>query len=421
MHLAAGTIYHMHSDYDAIVVGARVAGASTALLLARLGHRVLIIDRARFPSDVPNGHFIHRHGPPRLARWGLLDRIVATGCPPVSSILTYFGDFPLVAHHVEVDGVAWGYGPRRAVLDKVLIDAAVASGAELLDGEAVGGLLFRDGRVGGIRTHNGTTITARLTIGADGRHSRVAQLVAAPAREATPPLMCWYFTYFSDVPEAGFEMHLLPQRRVIFTHQTNDNLLAVFVGWPVDEFSSVRSDIERSFLEALDLAPGLGERIRSGTRAERLYGTADLPNYVRKPHGAGWALVGDAACHKDPLQARGIHDALLGAELLADTAQAGLAGTQPLEAALGEYELRFDEAMLPGYRENLESARLRPIPADILHLRYALRDKPLDATRYFLALYGRIAFDDFFNPANVERILSSDKAANRLISTAVVL
>jgi flavin-dependent dehydrogenase len=392
-------------DYEVIIVGARCAGASTAFLLARRGHRVLMVDRARFASELPHGHFIHRHGPPRLARWGLLDRIVATGCPAVSSILTYFGDFPLIAHRLEVDGVAYGYGPRRAVLDKVLVDAAVEAGAEHLEGVAVEELVIDDDRVVGIRDSRGTPITAQLIVGADGRHSRVAQLVGATSHETAPTLMCWYFTYFSDVPQAGFEMHVLPQRRVIFTHPTNDDLLTVFVGWPVSEFAAVRADIEANFMAALDLAPGLTPRVRSGKRVERFYGTADLPNFLKKPQGPGWALVGDAGCHKDPLQARGIHDALLDAELLAEAVHSGLAREQPLDAALSAYERRRDEALRPGYFENLHAAQLQPIPADVLRLRHALHDNPIDTTRYFLAFYGRIPHADFFNPANLDRIL----------------
>jgi flavin-dependent dehydrogenase len=377
-------------DYDAIIVGARCAGASTALLLARQGHRVLMIDRATFPSEIPHGHFIHRHGPPRLARWGLLDRIVATGCPPVSSMLSYFGDFPLVAHNLEVDGVAWGYGPRRAVLDTLLVDAAVEAGAELLEGVGVTDLVFDDNRVVGVRGSRGAPLTARLTIGADGRHSRVAQLVGAPAYEAVPTLMCWYFTYYEDVPDAAFEMHVLPERRVIFTHPTNDNLLTIFVGWPIDEFASVRADVERCFLDALDLAPGLGPRVRSGQRVERFRGMADLPNVLKKPHGPGWALVGDAGCHKDPLQARGIADALQDAELLANAAHQGLSDSQPLDTALVEYKRCRNAAVLPGFRETIQGARLEPIPPEVLRQREALRDNPAETTRYFLEFYERI-------------------------------
>jgi flavin-dependent dehydrogenase len=318
-----------------------------------------------------------------------------------------FGDFRLVADDLEVDGVAWGYGPRRALFDKLLVDSAIEAGAELVDGMAVDSLLTDDGRVVGIRGADGTTITSRLTVGADGRHSRVAHLVGAPAYETVPTLMCWYFTYFRDVPDTAFEMHVLPARRVIFAHPTNDSLLAMFVGWPIDEFKTVRTDIERSFLDALDLTRGLGDRVRAGRRVERFSGTADLPNFLRKPYGPGWALVGDAGCHKDPMQARGVCDALRDAELLADAAHSGLSGAEPLDAALAEYHRRRDEATLPGYRENLQAAQLGPAPADALRLRDALRHLPVDATRYFLATYGRIPREDFFNPPNLERILDS--------------
>jgi hypothetical protein len=161
-------------------------------------------------------------------------------------------------------------------------------------------------------------------------------VVQAPAYEFVPPLPCWYFTYLRDVPEPRFEMHVLPQRRVVFTHRTNDNLVAVFVGWPIDEFPDVRGDVEGSFMGVLDLAPGLGERLRAGSRVERFFGSADLPNYLRKPYGSGWALVRDAGCHKDPFGAMGVCDALRDSELVADAAHAALSAEQPLDSALAE-------------------------------------------------------------------------------------
>jgi flavin-dependent dehydrogenase len=397
----------MRYDYDAIVVGARCAGATTAMLLARKGQRVLMVDRARFPSEIPQGHFIHRHGPVRLARWGVLDKIIASGCPPVTSMTSYFGDFRLPARDLEVDGVAWGYGPRRAVLDQILVDAAVEAGAVLREGLAVDDLLIDDGRVFGVRPVGSAPITARLTIGADGRHSRVAQVVQAPAYETVPTLICWYFTYFRDVPEAGFEMHVLPRRRAIFTHPTNDGLMAAFVGWPIEEFASVRANLETSFMHELDMAPGLGERVRAGQRVERFYGSGDLPNFFRKPFGPGWALVGDAGCHKDPFQAHGVCDALRDAELLSEAAHAGLSGELDLQEALTGYQRRRDEEALPDYRENLHLAQLGPIPPDVLRLRQALRDRPEDVTHFMLARYGRIVRESFFNPSNLQRILSS--------------
>src|SRR5689334_16591505 len=175
--------------YDVIVVGARCAGSPLAMVLARQGAKVLLIDRARFPSDIPHGHFIHRWGPRRLAEWGLLER-VALACPPATTQLVDLGDFPLVAGDLVRDGLAWGYGPRRSVLDKILVDAAIDSGVELWEGFTVDEYLFDGDRVIGIRgrSASGDTIDERatITVGADGRNSRLAKTVGAPVYESSP-------------------------------------------------------------------------------------------------------------------------------------------------------------------------------------------------------------------------------------------
>jgi flavin-dependent dehydrogenase len=138
-------------NYDAIVVGARCAGAATAMLLARRGLDVLLVDRAKFPSEIPHGHFIHRHGPRRLAEWGLLDDILETNCPPVTSVTMDYGDVSLTGTDLAVDDIPLGVGPRRAQLDELLVRAAVASGAELRDGFAVHDYLGDGDRISGIR------------------------------------------------------------------------------------------------------------------------------------------------------------------------------------------------------------------------------------------------------------------------------
>src|SRR5262245_9812566 len=188
--------------YDAIVTGARSAGSPTAMLLARKGHKVLLVDRAAFPSDIPHGHFIHRHGPRHLHDWGLLQRVVDTGCPPITAVNMDYGDFPLEARGlIAPDGVAVAYGPRREAIDLVLADAAREAGAEFRDQLTVEELLFEEGRVTGIRarTRTGLAITeqASVVIGADGRRSRVAQAVNAPVYETMPTLTCWYLGYWS--------------------------------------------------------------------------------------------------------------------------------------------------------------------------------------------------------------------------------
>ncbi len=242
--------------YDAIVIGARCAGAATALLLARRGYRTLVVDRSSFPSEIRRGHLIHRHGPGRLHRWGLLDRVAATGCPAITSISNDLGDFPLVGEDLVVDGVAVGYGPRRGALDQVLIQAAV-----------------------------------------------------------------------------------------------------------------------------------------------------DVPNFLRRPYGPGWALVGDAGCHKDTYLALGVCDAFRDAELLVDAIDAGLSGGRDLDAALAAYERRRNEATLPDYRQNMQLARFAPPPppglspeeqrVDQMRLRASVRGDREATRQFFMAHEGLIPREAF--------------------------
>ena len=379
--------------YDVIVIGARCAGASTALLLAREGLDVLLVDRASFPSEIPHGHFIHRHGPERLARLGLLEPLLATGCPAVTSLTMDLGDFPLTGHDLVVDGVPVGLGPRRGALDKVLVDAAVEAGAELREGFPVDDLTFDGDRVTGVRGRAGgtsVTETARFVVAADGRNSAVAKRVGAPAYEEVPTLSCWYFSYWSGVPGDALEIYR-PERRVVFAFPTNDQLFAVFVAWPIDELATVRADPERALLAVVDSVPGLGERVRGGHRQERVYGATQLPNFLRRPGGPGWALVGDAGCHKDPFLALGVCDAIRDAELLAEALVDALAGRRPEAEALEHYERRRNEATLPDYQANLQLARLGQPPPQVLEIRAAVRGNQDAVNHFFLVGEGRVA------------------------------
>ena len=401
--------------YDAIVVGARCAGGPTAMLLARKGYDVLLVDRATFPSDIPHGHFIHRHGPRRLARWGLLDAVAATGCPPSTSWTLDQGDFPLTGGDLTADGVAFGYGPRRAALDTVLLEAAIAAGAEFREGFVVDDVITESDAVAGVRGHTighsaAVTERARVTIGADGRNSHLAKAVRAPAYEVVPPLTCWYFSYWSDVPAAGLEVYVRPGQ-VIFAFPTNDGLFAIFVAWSRDRFPAVRADIEGQFLSVVDTIPALAERVRGGRREERFRGASDVPNFLRKPYGPGWALVGDAGCHKDPFLALGICDAFRDAELLTDALDEGLSGRAPLMTALADYERRRNEATLPDYRQNLQAARFDPLPAELLQLRAAVRGDRAATNQFLMALEGMVPRETFFNPANLGRIMAATSPA----------
>src|SRR5688572_3901044 len=166
--------------YDAIVVGARCAGSPTAMLLTRKGHRVLMVDKATFPSDKLSTHYIHPPGVQAMERWGVLDALIATNVPAITKFSVYAGGVPLPIPPME--GVA--YCPRRYLLDKILVDAAVEAGVELREAFTVDEVVLEDGRVTGIAGHargsEPVTEQARYVVGADSHHSVVAKAVNAP-------------------------------------------------------------------------------------------------------------------------------------------------------------------------------------------------------------------------------------------------
>jgi flavin-dependent dehydrogenase len=399
--------------YDAIVIGARCAGSPTAMLLASRGYRVLLLDRDAFPSDHMSTHWIHQPGMARLARWGLRDRLVATGCPPITSISMDFGPFTLRGTPPPSGDVAEAYCPRRTVLDMLLVDAAVEAGAELREQFAVQDLVWDGDRVSGItgQTASGTSVTerARIVIGADGIHSLVARQVGAPGYNTKPTFACAYYSYWSGVPLEGVEFYPR-EHRGFGALPTHHGLTTIIVGWPHDEFHAYRADVEANFLKTLELAPAFAERVRQGRREERFTGTAELLNYFRKPYGPGWALVGDAGYHKDPITAQGISDAFRDAELVAEAIDAGLSGQRPIGDAMAECEQRRNESALPIYEFTCQLASLEPPPPEQQQLFAALRENQAETDRFMGLLAGTTPFAEFFAPQNIGRLMAASEA-----------
>ena len=397
-------------SYDAIVVGARCGGAATAMALARRGYRTLLLDRATFPSDIMSTHLVKPSGVSRLRRWGLLPRVAASGCPPLTTISVDLGDFTLTASLPPVDGLSEMFAPRRTVLDTILVEAAVHAGAELREAVTVQDLSWSADTVSGVRARarNGTTFEerGRIVVGADGMRSRVARVVEAPAYDEVPTRACWYYSYWSGLALDAFRVHAR-RGRYVLAFPTNDALTCILVGWPLADFRTVRAAPEEHVHAALDAAaPDLGARVREGRREERYVGTADVPGYFRKPFGHGWALVGDAGYHRDPSTGWGIADAFRDAESLADAIDDGFTGRQPLDDALADYERARNAAARPYYERTCQAATLGSPPQAVLDLRAALRYQPAQASRYMGAIQGTVPILEYFAPENVARIMA---------------
>jgi len=403
--------------YDAIVIGARCAGSPTAMLLARKGYRVLLLEKATLPSDVPRGHVIMSPGSARLNRWGLLDRVIASNCPPLLTLTMDLGPFALSATPTLAEEDAFLYGPRHGILDRILADAAVEAGAELREGFLVREILMEGDRVTGIRGSgpDGTSVTeqAQIVIGADGLYSLVAQTVQAPQYNVVPALTCSYLAYFSDVPVEGAVGYMRGNRFVV-SFPTNDDITCIGMQLPREELHTFRTDVAGNFMKMVDLVPELAARVRNGTQEGRILGAGDIPNFFRKPFGPGWALVGDAGYHKDPFTAQGISDAFFGAELLSEAIDAGFSGRRPLKEALADYERQRNEDALPKYELNCQMASFEPPPPEMQQLFMALHGNEAETSRFLGTIVGTVPIPEFFAPENLQRIIAGSNVSPTL-------
>jgi len=405
----------MATSYDAIVIGARCAGSPTAMLLARKGYRVLVVDRSTFPSDILSTHVIQPKGVAALARWGLLDQVVATGCPPVNVHTFDFGPITIAGTPRPTDGNATVYAPRRTVLDKILVDAARAAGAEMREEFTVDELLVDDGAVVGIAGHDrgGRRVTerARVVIGAEGRNSLVAKTMRPGDYHTKPALEHGYYTYFADLPVSGFEIFVRPDRGFAAI-PTNDGLTMVVAGWPVAEKDAYRADIEGNFLATMDLVPSFAERVRAATRAERFTG-GHVPNFFRVPFGAGWALVGDAGYTKDPITAQGISNAFRDAELVTAGLDAVWRGETSYADAMRTYQSTRDDECLPMYEFTTQLATLEPPPPEMQQLLGAIVGNQSAMDGFVSVATGTLSPADFFDPENVGQIMMAAPSAKQ--------
>jgi len=318
-----------HDRYDVIIAGARCAGASTGMLLARAGLRVLVVDPTRRGSDTLSTHALMRGGVQQLARWGVLETLREAGTPSIRTTTFHYGDDAIRVPIKPSDGVDALYAPRRTVLDAALAVAAERGGAEVVHGLSVVDVLRDEaGRVRGA-TISGTDrrtidVAAELVIGADGIRSRVARILDLEPEHTLPHASASIYGYVRGIEQDGNHWYYA-QGASVGAIPTNDGETCVFASVPRERFEAERG----AGLEALHRAvlpkvsQDLAERVAAAGGTGKLRAFAGVPGYLRTAAGPGWALVGDAAYFRDPITAHGITDALRDAEFLARAVIAG--------------------------------------------------------------------------------------------------
>jgi 2-polyprenyl-6-methoxyphenol hydroxylase-like FAD-dependent oxidoreductase len=397
----------MTKKWDAIIVGARCAGSPLAMLLARKGHKVLVVDKSTFPSDTISTHVVHTPAVAALQRWGVLDEVVDSGCPPIDKYIFDFGFFKISGSPAS-NGTSASYCPRRIVLDDILVRAAADAGAEVRTGFSVDEILIEDGTVVGIRGHDrdGASVTehADIVVGADGRHSIVAEAVGAERYNEKPILLAAYYAYFSDLPMDGFEV-FIRDRRGFGGIATNDGLTTVVGGWPYAEFAANKTDVEGNFMKMLDQAPEFAERVHAAKRETKFVGAA-IENYFRKPWGPGWALVGDAGYNKDSITAQGIMDAFRDAEVLADAIDASASNPASRDELMASYQASRDAHVLPMYEFTCQLATLEPPPPEMQQLFGAVAQSQESMDDFVKMNAGVISPAQFLSEENIGAIMS---------------
>ena len=424
----------MAQEYDAIIVGARVAGAATAAFLAEQGAKVLLLDQATFPAPTVSCPVFFGNSLALFERIGVLDAVEALGAPRITHYGNRSPNADLVTRLPPSAGRDYAYAIQRDALDDaVLRRVAARPNVSLREGFRVSELLWGAGQVAGVRGRQGhgseETIYARAVIGADGKRSLVARLVDAEMYCSLPGATCIFYAYyrnFAMIGEPSAIVYANAERTSgALVFDADDGLTVISVGLPADAFEAARKNAEDTLERIWRSFPELAARGRNAERATPVMGQGPVPSYYRQPFGPGWALVGDAGHYIDPVTGQGINNALRSAELFGQ-AWARAQGRVGWQRAMADFQRQRDAETLPMYNLTRAASQFQSGGAASFGMTLAtmfgevVARNPDIAQSYIGIFNGATPIPAFFNPLNIARILATDAARQgaRLLAPA---
>lgn len=352
----------MKTDYDAIIVGARVAGSITATLLGEYGHKILLLDRAHFPSDTLSTHFFRSPALKSFQRAGVFERVQSVA-PHMADMFNDIEGHTWSEAIKGADGLDYFLCVRRITLDAILAERVQQeSNVKFLQGARFVDLIREGDTVIGAKWSDdsgGHEATARVVIGADGFYSQVAKLVEPVAEEFEPVHRAMYYSYFKNLtpqepPAAEFYFR---GDHLVYVFLTDADLALIAISVPISEFDSYKKDAEREMISVLESLPDLAPRLKPAEMVTSIKGAGNIPCYLRVPYGNGWALVGDSALVFDPWSGQGIDHASQHAVMLADALHDYFENKKTWDETMSDYHSKRNQSSKKNFERTRTFAR----------------------------------------------------------------
>jgi 2-polyprenyl-6-methoxyphenol hydroxylase-like FAD-dependent oxidoreductase len=398
--------------FDAIIVGAGVAGSATALLTQRASHPVLLLNNDT-AAPAHAAEIVWHAAVAKLNRWGLQEEFEALGAPAITRVRVNLWGTALTGSPTPLGRVDRFYAPLRSSLDKMLQEEAARVGVVVRNGFEVTELIKSGNVVSGVRGRNaeGAVVeeTAKVVIGADGRDSFVASSVKAPfTDQRTPGCVCVYGMWSGvALTEAHFSIREGAAYELV---SSQSGLTRAAVYWSESAHPNSGHAPESAYLSILKSDERVASLLADGRVEGSLAVTLDAPAFMRQGQGPGWALVGDAGYYENPITAQGIVNAFRDAEFLAMALDEAFSGRRPLHAALRDYDVNRTENAASMYEATDRRSRLKTPPPEIRQMIAALPGNQEDTDQCLGVDPGSVSIDDFLAPDNVKRIIAGGKA-----------